>query len=205
MAKLKLKSHGKKGRLIVFCGLEGCGKSSTIQMLYDHYTKQGKSVFFAKQSANKEQTNEELQNCIEEQNGDSVGSRVQFLHEMSDCIRYSEKIIEPALEAYDVVISECYVYSCIANLRAWGYEDDKWIYEVAKSIIKPDLSIFLDMPIEFAINRSSTHLKENDKGIDPIFQQILREEYITMAKEYGYLVNSEGTAYDTFEKMLPII
>ena len=39
MEKLQMKRHGKKGLLITFCGLDGCGKSTMIRMLY-YYLKQ---------------------------------------------------------------------------------------------------------------------------------------------------------------------
>ena len=49
----------------------------------------------------------------------------------SDRIQHCSRVIVPELKKGRLVISDRYFYSCLANLRARGYTEDRWIYEVA--------------------------------------------------------------------------
>jgi len=68
-------------------------------------------------------------------------------------LQHVSKVIEPELQKGNIVISDRYFYSCLANLRARGFEQDGWIYEIAKSVIEPDIAFFFDVPVETAVAR----------------------------------------------------
>jgi dTMP kinase len=87
-------------------------------------------------------------------------------------------------------ISDRYIYSCVANLRARGYTDDFWIYEVVQFIVKPDIAFFLDVPVETAVSRVRSRESEKDRYIDMDLQYKLRDEYIKIAKENGGIIIS---------------
>ena len=90
------------------------------------------------------------------------------------------------------MISDRYFYSCLANLRARGFEKDKWIYEIAESIVKPDIAFFLDVPVETAIKRVRNRIAEKDRYIDMELQYRLREEYIKICRANGgVLISTE--------------
>ena len=61
------------------------------------------------------------------------------------------------------VICDRYYYSCLANLRARGFKKDRWIYEIAESILKPDLAFFFDVPVETAVARVRSRPEEKDR------------------------------------------
>ena len=91
----------------------------------------------------------------------------------------------PLLKEGTNVISDRYFYSCLANLRARGFEDDRWIYEIAENIIEPDVSFFIDVPVEVAVKRVRERPDEKDKYIDMQLQYRLRQEYLTIAENVG--------------------
>ena len=134
---------------------------------------------------------------------DGFSYRALSLLAASDRIQHSNEHILPLLEEGKTVISDRYFYSCIANLRARGYVNDNWIYEIATYVPKPDLSIFLDVNVKTALRRVRSRKSERDKYIDIPLQYRLRKEYIKICDECGgVLINSEGPPEETFEKVM---
>jgi len=199
MQKLKMIKHNMDGKLIVFCGLDGCGKTTMINMLNDYYTSQGKTVYLTKQPTDIVRKSDMFRNFMDSPNNLKYEYRSLSLLAASDRIQHSNKVILPALATNDIVISDRYIFSCIANLRARGYEKDKWIYEISKSIIKPDLTFFIDVSVETAIKRVRGREEEKNRYINTEFQEKLRAEYLKIAKTNGYiLISSETQKEETF-------
>ena len=102
----------------------------------------------------------------------------------------------------ELVISDRYFYSCLANLRARGYENDRWIYEIAENIIKPDISFFIDVPVETAVKRVRQREDEKDSYIDMDLQYRLRDEYLSIAEDVGgVVISSEESIEECVRKM----
>ena len=99
-----------------------------------------------------------------------------------------------------IVVSDRYFYSCLANLRARGFCRDQWIYEIAKSVIKPDIAFFFDVPVETAVARVRNRLEEKDRYLDMELQHKLRQEYLDICKANGGILISteqiEEVCYD---------
>ena len=99
-----------------------------------------------------------------------------------------------------IVLSDRYFYSCLANLRARGFEQDEWIYEIAESVIKPDIAFFFDVPVEEAVARVRRRPEEKDRYIDMELQYKLRKEYVDICTSNGGIListmKSEDECYD---------
>jgi len=89
-----------------------------------------------------------------------------------------------------IVLSDRYFYSCLANLRARGFEKDDWIYEIAGSVIKPDLAFFFDVPVEVAVDRVRSRPEEKNRYIDIDLQYRLRKEYVDICFANGGILIS---------------
>ena len=50
---------------------------------------------------------------------------------------YENKVVLPELKKGKIVICDRYFYSCLANLRARGYINDEWIYEISENLRSP--------------------------------------------------------------------
>ena len=121
----------------------------------------------------------------------------------SDRVQHSNKVISQKLKEGCIVISDRYFYSCLANLMARGFQEDMWIYEVAKSIPQPDVAFFLNVPVEEAIERVRKRPEEKEKFIDVPLQKQLHDLYVSIARENGGVVVSTMLPEDTcFERIL---
>lgn len=191
MKSLNMRPNTTSGFLFTFCGLDGCGKTTMIKRTKEYLEKEY-SVFLTKQPTNAVRESDIFRTYMDNPNHDAYDYRSLSLLAASDRVQHTNKVILPRIEAGEIVISDRYFYSCLANLRARGYEKDKWIYEVAESMVKPDVAFFLDVPVETAVKRVRRRPEEKDRYIDMDLQYKLRDEYIKICKaNNGVLISTE--------------
>ncbi len=198
MKKLDMKKNETSGFLITFCGLDGCGKTTMIKRLVSDLEKE-RELFITKQPTNAVRNSEIFRNYMDCPNHDAFDYRSLSLLAASDRLQHVNKVIEPEMRKGKVVLSDRYFYSCLANLRARGFERDEWIYEIAQSVIKPDIAFFFDLPVNEAVARVRRRPEEKERYIDMDLQYILRKEYIEICHANGGIListmQSEGESY----------
>ncbi len=204
---LGMRPHHTKGLLISFCGLDGCGKSTMIRRLSRDLEWEGLTVVLTKQPTDKMRNRNIFRTYMDEVNHSAYSYRSLSLMAASDRVQHCNHMILPMLEEGKVVISDRYYYSCLANLRARGFEKDQWIYEIAREEIpKPDLSFFLDVPVDTAIARVRGRPDERDRYIDVDLQYRLRDEYRKIcAENYGILISTDQEIKQTYAEILDYV
>lgn len=188
--KLNMIDNELEGRLITFCGLDGCGKTTQIRKLQIWLEAQGYSVFLTKQPTDFVRQSAIFRNYMDTAVHDDFDYRALSLLCASDRVQHSNRVIAKKLEQGYIVISDRYFYSCLANLVARGFDKDQWIYEIARSIRKPDMAFFLNVPVGTAIERVRNRPEEKDKYIDTLFQEKLHDLYLQIARENGGVIVS---------------
>ena len=199
MKALNMRPNKTPGFLITFCGLDGCGKTTMLQRLIADLENEHE-IFVTKQPTNTVRNSEIFRTYMDCPNHDAFDYRSLSLLAASDRLQHVNKVIEPEMKAGKIVLSDRYFYSCLANLRARGFEQDEWIYEIAESVIKPDIAFFFDVPVDVAVTRVRRRPDEQDRYIDINLQHKLRKEYIEIcAANNGILIStmlSEDECYD---------
>ncbi len=205
MKKLKMIPNTGKGLLITFCGLDGCGKTTMINRLQTELECDNK-VVLTKQPTNFVRNSSIFRTYMDCPDYDAYDYRSLSLLAASDRVQHSNKVVKPELERGSIVLSDRYFYSCLANLRARGFTNDEWIYEIAGSIVKPDIAFFLDVPVEIAVNRVRSREEEKDRYIDMELQYALRDEYINICKTNdGILLSSAGDENQCYDIVKQIV
>lgn len=190
MKKLNMRDNVTPGFLITFCGLDGCGKTTMMKKLIVDLEKEH-NVFVTKQPTNAVRNSEIFRTYMDCPNHDAFDYRSLSLLAASDRLQHVNKVIEPEMQHGRIVLSDRYFYSCLSNLRARGFENDEWIYEIAESVIKPDLAFFFDVPVEEAVARVRRRPEEKDRYIDIPLQHKLRSEYINICQaNNGVLIST---------------
>ncbi len=195
MKTLNMRKNDTGGHLITFCGLDGCGKTTMLTRLKEELEREH-PVFLTKQPTNAVRNSEIFRTYMDCPDHSAFNYRSLSLLAASDRLQHSNKVIEPQMKAGNIVISDRYFYSCLANLRARGFEEDAWIYEIAESVIKPDIAFFFDVPVETAVARVRRRPEEKDRYIDMELQYRLREEYINICKANGGILISTEQSED---------
>ena len=199
MTELRMKPHNTPGKLITFCGLDGCGKTSAIKMLTKAFEDHGIDFIVTKQPTDAMRNTEIFRTFMDCPDNSAFEYRSLSLMAAADRIQHANKVILPALKQGKAVICDRYFYSCLANLRARGYVNDEWIYEISESIPLPDAAFFLDLPVETAVSRVRQRPEEKDRYIDIHLQYLLRDEYRQICNaNRGILVRSDIAPEYTF-------
>ena len=191
------------GKLIVFCGLDGSGKTTMINRLNDYLSKKNQEVLLTKQPTQEMRKNHVFRAFQDTPNVCDYDYRALSLVAASDRLQHNTSVIKPALKMGKIVISDRYFYSCLANLQARGYMNDMWIYDIAKNIICPDLSFFLDVDVETAITRIRKRPEEKYNYIDLNLQYELKKNYLNIAKSVNGIVVSTNnkTVEESFSEI----
>ncbi len=91
------------------------------------------------------------------------------------------------MENGKIVVSDRYVYSSLAYQGAAGL-DLNWIEEINKSVLSPDLAIYIDVPPEVVVKR----MKRKRSVMESLqIQRKVREVYMKLVKN-GQLVLING-------------
>ena len=175
------------GRYIVLEGIDGSGKTTQIDRLYDYFKKQGKEVVRTREPRKDEGLIGELIQKILNGKTKVPSVAIQYLFSADRGMHHAE-LIEPSLKEGKIVISDRCFWSAVPygvlDLEQ-DFDDNtaKYIL-VSQSIlsmyhqfITPDITIYLDIPVERAMERldNQDHAKE-------IYEE---EKKILKAKE-GY-------------------
>ena len=195
MKELNMRQNQTPGLLITFCGLDGSGKSTMMERLIADL-EPNYSLFVTKQPTDAVRGSKIFRTYMDTPYHDAFDYRSLSLLAASDRIQHVNKLIEPQMDSGKIILCDRYFYSCLANLRARGYKDDKWIYEIASFVIRPDISFFFDVPVEEAVARIRKRPEEKDRYIDMDLQHKLREEYINICRKNGGILISTTQSKD---------
>ena len=200
--KLEMYNVKSNGKLITFCGLDGCGKSTQISHVYNWLSSMGYDIFLTKQPTDLIRNSSIFRTYMDEEYKSNYNYQTLSLLCAADRLQHTTDTIIKKLNEGKIVISDRYFYSCIVNLHARGYESDLWIYDISKHIPNPDISFFLDISVEKAIERVRTRADEKDRYIDIDLQYKLRENYIKIANENnGVIISTEVDEKSSFKKI----
>lgn len=199
MKGLDMRRNETPGHLITFCGLDGCGKTTMMKRLIADLEKDHE-IFVTKQPTNAVRNSEIFRAYMDSPDHDAFDYRSLSLLAASDRLQHVSKVIEPRMEQGKIVLCDRYFYSCLANLRARGFENDQWIFEIAQSVVQPDIAFFFDVPAEEAVARVRRRPEEKSRYIDMELQYKLRKEYVEICTANGGIListmQSEDVCYD---------
>lgn len=164
------------GTLIAIEGIDGSGTTTLV----DAY-KNAPGVMTTAEPAEQHWTGQAARRAINDDDAHPMTDLFMFL---ADRAYHIENTIQPALDDGATVITDRYMLSTYAyqqeNLR--GVVDDP-VGFIARSmadwVVRPDLTILLDLPAEIAERRTS----DDDKYEVSSFQQKVRDNYLRLADQ----------------------
>lgn len=177
------------GIFIVLEGIDGAGKSTQAKMLAKWFEERGYDVVLTK-----EPTDTAFGKLIRRLvltggkegiiDGARISKEAEALLFAADRAEHVKKLIEPALNAGKVVISDRYFYSSLAYQWARGL-DLNWLINLNGFAPRADLVILLDLPVKESIKRINGRSirSEFDKIVE--LQKKVRENYLKLAEKFN--------------------
>jgi len=191
------------GLFIVFEGLDGSGTTIQTDLLFKYLKGQGKKVYLTS-----EPTHSLIGGLIESQIfGDwKSGPECLQLLFTADRAYHLEKEIIPLLKKGITIICIRYILSTLAygNL---DIKDEKWLMEINKKFIWPDITFLLKVSPEICIQRIKKErfhkeLFEKEEKLKKVFKN-----YLKFAKRFKnvYIINGEKPIKEVSQDIEKII
>ena len=171
-------TDNQKGKFIVIEGLDGSGKSSQLALLEKQLVAQGEPVYITCEPSERP-IGKLIRDVLEKRlvvTPDTLAA--MFLADRLDHIQNDENGILKHLKEGVHVISDRYYWSSYAyhSLDV----DIKWVIELnraASKILRPDITIFLDLPADISYERITANRESKDLFEKKELLQRVRDNY----------------------------
>jgi len=187
-----------KGKFIVIEGIDGCGKTTQIDEISKWLPTSGlmgrNSKLIKTREPGGSLLGKKLRNLILDNNKNNTPSALtELLLYSADRAEHVSKIISPALEKEDWVISDRFVDSTLAY-QGYGRNIDLEIIKNIESIVcqgeYPDLTIFLEISVKESILRRKNFVPDRIESEGIKFLQKVNEGFKLIAKEKNWKIIS---------------
>ncbi len=192
-AERSLPNHGYPGRLLVFEGLDGSGKSTQAALLGKWLQAQGYRVFFT------EWNSSELTASVirrGKKKGLLTPTTFSLLHATDFADRFERRILPPLRAGY-VVVCDRYAFTAFVRDAARGCEP-VWVRTIYSFAPRPDRVFYFQVPVAVSLKRkiaSRLKIKYYEAGMDLGLSDDLQESYerfqTRLKQEYDRLAKSD--------------
>lgn len=186
----------KKGLFITFEGIDGCGKTTQIELLKNSLEKQGENVLLTREPGAKG-LGEKLREILLNYEGDVSSNCESFLF-LADRAQHIDTIIKPAIDKGVIVICDRHTDSTVAYQgygRGLDLKQIHYLNNIATNGIKPDLTFILDIDVETSLERiGKARDRMESAGIE--FFDRVRKGYIEISRqepERAKLINGKDS------------
>ena len=176
-----------KGLFITFEGIDGCGKSTQIDLLAKRFTKLKKPIVKTEEPGGTAGANEIRKILLREKNFQwSVETEaLLFMAARNDHV---EKVIKPSIKDNKIVLCDRFMDSTLVYQGMRSPKAKQLSLTLFEFIaINPDITFLIDMEPEVALNRALSRSTEEDRfekyGID--FQTELRKNFLDIADKHS--------------------
>lgn len=192
------------GALIVFEGLDGCGKTTQLENLKKWLKDKGYKVFSTEWHASVEVKKAMTKGGARRRMLSPITSNL--VHAMDFADRYTWQIL-PRLDSGYIILCDRYVYTAFARGVVRGCKLD-WLQNVYDFATKPNAVFYLSVSPDIAIERilrDRPIMKYFESGYDLGFSQNVRESFLNFQGKVkaNYDLLSEEYGFITLDGSLP--
>ena len=208
------------GLFVTLEGIDGCGKSTQIEMLADALKESGISPLVTREPGGTAM-GERIRKLLS-QAGTRMAARTELLLIVAARAQHVSELIRPALDAGRVVISDRYTDSSVAFQGYGRGLDLATIHEMncfATEGLRPDLTVLFDLDLAQARARLNGRTKtavteEPESDLEYLdreeraFHERVRNGYLEMMRADPArirLVDSSGPVEQTSESVLSLV
>lgn len=203
-----------RGKFITFEGIDGSGKSTQLRLLAGDLRVGGFDVLTTFQPGGTPLGRRLREAFLETE--ENVHPMAELLLFAADRAQHVNLLIKPALATGRIVISDRYADATAAYQGAGRGFDEKTVNQIIKLAtdgLKPDLTLFFDIPIEKAILRTNSRGEEETRknrmdSETTDFYERVRKGYLKIAgkepKRFR-VVDANASIEEVHKKVLEIV
>lgn len=198
-----------KGVFLSLEGLDGTGKSTQLKLLQEWLQSQNVTVTICTDPGGTE-LGAKLREILLHGRANAMSMRTEALLFMASRAELVERVIRPALDRGEVVVSDRYLLANVVYQgHAGGLEPaDIWsLGEFTTAGLYPDLVVLLDLPVAEAKARRGRAADRLEQRGDDYFERV-RAGFLNEARskpEHHVVVSAEGDAEVVHQRILDVV
>ena len=198
----------KKGYFITFEGIDGCGKTTQIELLDNWLKSLGKKTLLTLEPGGSD-LGKNLRQILLHYDKPVAKNAEMFLY-LADRAQHVNNVISPALNQGEIVLCDRYTDSTLAY-QGYAREGDvnelNMLSEIATNNLKSDLTIVFDIDVQTAQMRlGKTKDRLEKEGVD--FHTKVKNGYLELEKLYPErikTVNANRSIEEIFSDVKKIV
>lgn len=202
------------GKLITLEGIDGSGKSTQLRLLSEELRKRDFDVLTTKEPGGTPLGHRLRKLFLETE--EKIAPRAELLLFAADRSQHVEFLIKPALQAGKIVISDRYADATFAYQGAGrGFPTDiiNQIINIATDGLKPDLTLFFDLPVEKSLARTKSDSdptrKNNRMDSEKLeFYHRVRKAYLELSekeKKRFCVIDADNSIEEVHKKVVETV
>jgi dTMP kinase len=193
-------------------GPEGSGKTSHIPYLVEYLREKGYTVFPTREPGGTS-ISEQIRDILHDLKNAEMHPRTETLLYQAARAQIVEQVIQPRLNADEIVISDRYYDSTIAY-QGYGHQQNleqvRGLVKYATGGLTPDLTILLDLDVEVGLRRKTQNEVEWNRmdAYTVEFHRRVRAGYLELVKQdptRWVIVNSDQKWDDVQAELKKVI
>ena len=198
----------KRGLFITFEGIDGCGKTTQINLLKEYLENKSYEVITTLEPGGSD-IGKKLRQILLHHDG-FVSPRAEMFMYLADRAQHIDTVIKNNVEKNKIVLCDRHIDSTVAYQgygRGEDIEEINFLNNIATANYKPNLTFVFDIDIETAQQRvGKVKDRLESEGLE--FHKKVKEGYLELAKKYPNrikIINSNKTIEEVFEQVKKII
>lgn len=203
-----------RGLFITLEGMDGCGKSTQLEMLARALKSRGIDVIITREPGGTP-AGESVRDLLNSEASVGIAPITELFLIASARAQHVAELIKPNVAAGKIVVSDRYTDSTVA-FQGYGRGLDlsmiDRINELATGGVRPDLTILFDLDPEIARSRLNTRPTDGWLGaVDeerPEFHACVRQGYLNLADREAdriRVVEASGSPEETHAKVMSLV
>lgn len=203
-----------RGKFITFEGIDGSGKSTQLRMLASDLRLRGLDVLTTCEPGGTPLGRRLREAFLDTE--ETVAPLAELLLFAADRAQHVNFTLKPALETGRIIVSDRYADATAAYQgagRGFDRQTIKQVIELATDGLKPDLTLFFDVPVEKAIARTNSRTgageQKNRMDSETVeFYERVRRAYLKIAEsepQRFVVVDGAGEINEIKAKVLKIV
>ncbi len=181
---------------ITFEGIEGCGKTTQLEMLRDHLEWKGRQCVVVREPGGTE-LGERIRNIllVMEDEAEGIEPWAELFLYSASRAQLVKNIIGPALEEEKVVLCDRFTDSTITYQgygRGLDIDAIRTINSYSTFGVTPDVTILLDCPVETGLKRAWRRIEDSEGSPEDRFERETLEFHKRVRNGYLELAQKES-------------
>lgn len=200
--------NNKKGLFITFEGIDGCGKTTQIELLEKYLNSKNYKTIVTLEPGST-QIGKKLRQILLHHEG-FVSDRAELFMYLADRAQHIEEIVMPNINNGKIVLCDRHTDSTLAYqgyARGGNIEQLQILNSIATSDLKPDITFLFDIDIQTAQKRLGA-IKDRLEASGYDFYQKVRNGYLSLSKKFPErikIIDASLTPEDVSEQVKTII